>query len=191
MTRDYSNKQKYSAKQRKPVMHGSARRKSPLSSGIKWLIAGLTVGVLLTVVMYFTNQHQEKLAQQTVKQNAKQSPSIITKPRFDFFTILPNSKVSDNSAERERLTSDKKVAKQTPKQRYLLQLASMTHFKDADRLKAQLTLLGFDVTVNKAIFSNMTVYRVQMGPYADRNSAAAAQRKLHNSRIDSIIKKAP
>ena len=62
---------------------------------------------------------------------------------------------------------------------YILQIASFRSMKDADGLKAQLTLLGFRPVVQTvAIDSDEKWHRVRIGPYADRDSLEAARVRL-------------
>ena len=62
---------------------------------------------------------------------------------------------------------------------YILQVASFRNMKEADGLKAQLTLLGFRPVVQSvAINSDENWYRVRIGPYADRDSLEAARVRL-------------
>ena len=62
---------------------------------------------------------------------------------------------------------------------YILQVASFRSMREADGLKAQLTLLGFRPVVQSvAINSDDNWYRVRIGPYTDRNSLEAARVRL-------------
>ena len=62
---------------------------------------------------------------------------------------------------------------------YILQVASFRNMKEADGLKAQLTLLGFRPVVQSvAINSDENWYRVRIGPYADRDSLETARVRL-------------
>lgn len=70
---------------------------------------------------------------------------------------------------------------------YLLQLASVKSFSEADKLKAQLTMVGYDVTIQKINRDQQTSYRVILGPYSSVTLAQNQQAKLRKSNIASII----
>ena len=62
---------------------------------------------------------------------------------------------------------------------YVVQVASFRNMKDADGLKAQLTLLGFEPVVQGVVISgDEKRYRVRLGPYPDRDSLEAARVRL-------------
>ena len=59
---------------------------------------------------------------------------------------------------------------------------------DADGLKAQLTLLGFQPVVQTvAINSDENWHRVRIGPYADRDSLEAARIRLRANGHDNPL----
>ena len=62
---------------------------------------------------------------------------------------------------------------------YVVQVASFRNVKDADGLKAQLILLGFEPVVQGVVISgDEKRYRVRLGPYPDRDSLEAARTRL-------------
>ena len=105
------------------------------------------------------------------RKNTTQSP----KPKLDFYTVLPRI---------ERILPDNPVPPQTPtkeksgeKAWYVLQVASYQSFNDADRLKAQLTINGFNAAVQKITIADKVYYRVRLGPFE-------SERKLKNVKQD-------
>ena len=71
---------------------------------------------------------------------------------------------------------------------YILQVASFRSMRDADGLKAQLTLLGFRPVVQTvAIDSAEKWHRVRIGPYADRDSVEAARIRLRADGHDNPL----
>ena len=62
---------------------------------------------------------------------------------------------------------------------YIVQVASFRNVEDADGLRAQLTLLGFEPVVQGVVISgDEKRYRVRLGPYPDRDSLEAARTRL-------------
>ncbi len=76
-------------------------------------------------------------------------------------------------------------------QRYVLQVASVQNYGDADRLKAQLTMLGFEVSIQKYQMNGQTWNRVYVGSYNSREAALKQQTALKQNNISSILIKQP
>ena len=113
------------------------------------------------------------------------------KPRFDFYKILPGieepkapQKIAERSAgdkatAERALAPDKsadkagdkagdKAAERAPKpgERYWLQAGSFASEGDAENLKAQLALSGWEASLQQATLPDRNVrYRVRLGPY--------------------------
>ena len=127
--------------------------------------------------------------------------SPITK--FDFYHILPKTNeneqtptpdqekqltapVENKSAVRKAATQITKKPEQE-KTIYFLQAASLKNTKEADKLKAQLILAGFDVSVNTVKKNHFTWHRVVVGPYSSKAQALKIKNKLKKSHVDSIL----
>lgn len=99
------------------------------------------------------------------------------RPKLDFYTVLPKI---ERIIPDEPAPSRTKESEPTPEPRkswYVLQVASYQNFGDADRLKAQLTISGFDAVIQRVTVEDKEYYRVRLGPYE-------SQRKLKNVRQD-------
>ena len=71
---------------------------------------------------------------------------------------------------------------------YLLQVGSFRRNEDADRLKAQLALLGFEAKVERArINAKDTRYRVRSGPYRDTQAVDKARQRLVENGFNGIV----
>lgn len=80
----------------------------------------------------------------------------------------------------------KQQANEAP-QRYVIQIASFPTYQEADRLRAELTMSGFDVYIQSAQQDNNTRYRVNMGPYASKEIATTKQADLRSQSISSLL----
>ena len=140
------------------------------------------------------------------------------KPKFEFYTLLPEQEVvvtdeelsapgaaplptaDPTPAESDTADTDVaaaatagddagSVAEAAPASgHYILQVASFRSVKDADGLKAKLTLLGFRPVVQTvAINSDENWHRVRIGPYADRDSLEAARVRLRADGHDNPL----
>lgn len=116
-------------------------------------------------------QNAETPIKSDKKQDVEKAQPL--KPKLDFYTVLPKI---------ERIIPPETVPPEQPAQAeaekkvwYVLQAASYSSFNEADRLKAQLTISGFDATVQKVTIDKGVYFRVRLGPYA-------SQRELKNVR---------
>jgi cell division protein FtsN len=97
----------------------------------------------------------------------------ITTPKFDFYSILPAPAKKSGNAEIE----------------YELEITVVNDFAAADRLKAELSLLGFVVSITPTYSQGIQKYHVSIGPYDNEAGANADQQKLKQNKIKSTLKK--
>ena len=82
------------------------------------------------------------------------------------------------------------VANTSSKESYLLQLASFKNKQEAERLKAALTLKGFDVHVAMSSQQQGNWFRVVLGPFHSRGDAEKARMAVaRRERITGMIRK--
>ena len=201
----------------------AARRRggSSRGSGLAWFLAGTITGGLVTWATIGRDPAAEQvrtMVGRTVGQPIGVDPAAPPpKPKFEFYTLLPEMEVvvpeeelaapppaakdaqakEDAPAASEGATAGKDAptaeepAKGTddsparpgpvrePGGHYIVQVASFRNMKDADGLRAQLTLLGFEPVVQGVVISgDEKRYRVRLGPYPDRDSLEAARVRL-------------
>jgi cell division protein FtsN len=108
-----------------------------------------------------------------------------TKPRFDFYKILPGSE--------EPVTDQQfKEAQQKPsaqaKEAFYLQAGAFQNAPDADNLKARLALMGVEATVQTTTLPDKGVWhRVRVGPYTTVDDLNRARETLKQSGIDTTL----
>lgn len=174
----------------------SPSRSGKKSRGILWLIAGLLLGAgLMWAVQHFAYRDGKPFrglaglfasSKKTVEPEEKKSEAERPpKPRFDFYTILP---------EFETVLPEPKSGKKTAKAEapevgvnYILQAASLANLEDADRMKAKLVLNGLDARIEKiSIQGKGDYYRVRLGPYAKLEELDTASGKLAQLGIKAL-----
>lgn len=169
MTRDYA---KSSASRKKP--------KKKVSYFILWLLVLLLFTLLTFGLVYFGKhkQHLRSTTQTPTKTTlpVKQQPTaVITKeistPKFDFYTILPQKSNNTTVAE------------------YELEVTTVKNYIAADQLKAELTLLGFTVSITPTRKNGVQQYQVSIGPYDNKDGATADLEKLKQNKIGGKIKR--
>lgn len=177
--------------------------------GWLWFVSGLFVGA---VAMYqLTPQEspnlKQKLQERLSKNEAekKQQEAKAPKPRFDFYTVLPEMEVviPEEEIQRSPKPEPKPVAQEKPAEPeqsaqvepagaavYLLQMGSFRSYADADRLKARLGFMGIESDIQSVTISNeqgrSTVHRVRGGPYS-QTQAQALHKSLKENQINSMM----
>ena len=173
-----------------------------------WLLVGLLVGVGIAWAahLYLTRSAKKSrpvpsvvappaapTPTQTKKSEPKHLPPPAAKPRFDFYTILPEIETVLPDKEPRRPKATKNASEDDV--RYLLQAASFANFDDADRLKARLALAGLEARIEKiSIEAKGDFYRVRLGPYAKLEQLEAQNKKLDALGVKAIrikVKRAP
>ena len=171
----------------------SAKKPMP---GYMWLLAGLAIGLFVAFLVYLQKQPAEQVsftdavmqelekARNEKTETAKTSAADTTKsstdddkpaktPRFDFYTILPELEVFIPESEinpvqpRERESDKPETRAGGHAKQYLLQAGSFRSRSDADRLKANLALLGVQSSIQSVNINSDAWHRVRIGPFSD------------------------
>lgn len=178
MTHDFAKKPKSKKKEQK---------KQSSIPGWAWFFTGLISGIFICFLAYLSEVIPEPaVAAQALKQTPEKASPKKTKPktRFDFYTLLP---------EREIIVPvEKEQSIGAPDQPtiYLLQAGSFKSENDADRLRAELILMGFETTIEGVtVDGGDRWHRVQVGPFMDRSSLAKARGTLISNGIDALLLK--
>lgn len=164
-----------------------------------WFLAGLMLGLLVALGVYLklpragepAASNANRAATEKNPNNAKApaGPAASAKPRFDFYTILPELEVA--LPDQETATKPKSSTAQAGKpESYILQAGSFKSFEEADRLKASLNLIGIEAGIQTVTVNNKdTWHRVQIGPYQDLAELNAVRARLKQNNIDTVLLK--
>jgi cell division protein FtsN len=120
------------------------------------------------------------------------APQKPGKPRYDFFTVLPEMEVvvpEQELAERREPDATKPVNQDADS--YLLQVGSFKSSDDAEQMKAQLALSGITATVQSVTVNDATWHRVRVGPVQGAQKADEIRRRLQSNGIESLVMKNP
>ena len=137
------------------------------------------------------------------------------KPKYDFYTLLPESEVilppetkqpepppSKPVRPEEAAKIDEARAKaalngevppppptvaKAPAVQFFLQAGSFRQQAEADRVRAQIILLGQDVRVESVKVRDEPWFRVLVGPYTSREQLNAAQKTLADSGYKNLL----
>jgi cell division protein FtsN len=108
-----------------------------------------------------------------------------TKPRFDFYKILPGGE--EPATPRE----DKAAPKTSPAtESFFLQAGAFQNAADADNLKARLALLGIEATVQSSAKPGRdVVHRVRIGPYSNVDALNRVRDTLKENGVETTLVK--
>lgn len=196
--------------QRRPAKSSGARRKRRSSqpalsfralAGI-WFAAGVALGLLILVPIYFASGPESGQAG-----DSRRSASGDT-PDYRFYDILPHTRVepprpeaeegdgqadtrapgeeagSASEPQRPRGPADTEVPPVPEEGRFFLQVASFQDRPDAERLKARLALRGLRAHVVSAeVPGKGTWYRVRLGPFSEAQRLRDVEGQLREAGI--------
>lgn len=190
------------AKARKAPRRGASRA-SP-KSGLRvpvWLIACCVAVVGLFVAFLFTLEPgQDSVKRETVATPPapKAEPPRRQSPSYDFYTLLPESEVVSPGRRPEppppppppaEPPTSKPEQAAAPTTQYFLQAGSFRQRSEADRVRAQIILMGLDARLEDAKLANGEVWhRVQVGPFTDQSRLAQAERTLSGNGFSNLLR---
>ncbi|MCP5314670.1 MAG: SPOR domain-containing protein [Chromatiaceae bacterium] len=172
-------------------------QKKPLP-GWLWLLTGLLLGGMIVGLVWLKGQSLDAggdwvgAKPDRPPQGKAAAAKVVEtppppKPRFDFYSELPKMEVvvPDEEIDRPARAPERSPA---VAEVYLLQVGSFRRAQDADRLKAQLALLGFEAEVVRAQLNPQDArYRVRSGPYAGTQALNSARRRLADNGFKGIV----
>ncbi|QKT03408.1 SPOR domain-containing protein [Ectothiorhodospiraceae bacterium 2226] len=132
-----------------------------------------------------------------------------SEPRFDFYRILPemeatrveppDSRPRPTQTEAPETTArarqPEELQPSAPAGRlapgsYVLQVGAFRQFEEADRLKANLALLGVEATIQTVRAANdETWHRVRVGPLSDLQRLETIRSRLKDNQIEAMLLK--
>ncbi len=183
--------------------------------GWAWLLAGLAVGLFVAFLVYLQGQKDPEHKLPPIPSRNEPAPprpaaetggktgeteAKPAKPRFDFYTILPEMEVPVPEPEPSKRPSSRPPSrtqaplaegqrKSEPRTTYVLQLGSFRNRADADRLKAKISLLGFEPHIQTVNIDGSDWYRVRIGPYSNSVRIAEVRHRLREAELDAILLK--
>ncbi len=225
------------AKKKPAPKRGASRTQAPAKQPIPgwvWLAAGLTIGAFVVFLMKLEpgsgdvkrtqpEQQQAEKAAQAAK--TPPSPEQPVKPKYDFYTLLPESEVivppeavpektppvpaqpvppptkpvtAEEAAKIDTARAQAALSGQTPPPappvlkpaattQYFLQAGSFRKQADANKVRAQIILLGQAVKVESGTVKEETWYRVLVGPFSNREQLTVAQKQLGGAGFNNLL----
>jgi len=170
--------------------------------GWAWMLFGLLIGLSVAFAIYINGRDSRVPLQPVAREAASREeatgpalpdpvevPSAATdepeKPRFDFYSMLPNFEVIIPEQEPDVSTDTAAKAVVVPGV-YVLQAGSFTQYADADRRRAQLALQGIESTIQRVTIDDKTYHRVRIGPIEDLEQLNLVRSRLREADIDVL-----
>jgi cell division protein FtsN len=192
MAKDYKNA---------PKPKDAPRKKSGGLPGWAWFVVGaMLTALVIKAAPQIWNKLRHVKPPATAEQNKmptkKPSGSTATTPaagtaaappHFDFYKLLPSFQVVIPSQDRETRSGDDTGPVSQPGT-YILQVGSFQSYGEADKLKANLALLGIESSIQQVKVSDGSTWnRVRIGPIHDLKSLNNLRAKLAKNHIEPLV----
>ncbi|MEX2488113.1 MAG: SPOR domain-containing protein [Pseudomonadales bacterium] len=173
------------------MVHDYAKRHDKMkpASGLpRWVffVTGFTAGFFVAFLIYLWyfvpgdpgGDHASKVREHDKQEGEQQ----VEEMQWDFYEIFPNLEVpvvEEYGSDGNKVSVEEDYA-------YLLQAGSFRNPEDADKLRAELILLGLDVFSREIEVDGRQWHRVMVGPLHSDLELNRAQDKLAEAEIESI-----
>lgn len=205
------------AKKKPAPKRGASRYQAPAAKngvpGWVWLVAGLAIGGFIMFLMKAAVQGKQPQQNGQAQQPAQTQTPAQAKPKYEFYTLLPESEVvvppeavpekapppptPAELAKADEARAKAALAGQVPpplpkavvaaSTQFFLQAGSFRKQSDADRVRAQIILLGQSVNVEAGNVRDETWYRVMVGPFNSRDQLSQAQKTLSSNGFSNLL----
>lgn len=187
MARDYAKRSRRGGKAATRSRRASAK---PAPRVWRWYASGVLSGVVLSLGLYLVTLppapgETGKAPPEPQPKTAKSEPESPPKPRFDFYTMLPEQSIDVEVGPAE-VAQPRAAARP---QVYILQAGSFRQREDADRRRAELLLLGLEPSIEESSGGNGRWFRVFLGPFESRSLMARARSLTAGQDIDTLLLK--
>ena len=168
-----------------------------------WLLAGLLLGLALAAFVLVRDGFDARRllprpnpAAEAPKEPeppvAQKADPAARKPKYDFYTVLPEREVEIPDAELRAKAVAEPAATAPSAERLLLQAGSFADARRAEEVKASIAFTGLVARVEPTTTgSGATVHRVMLGPFASLRELDAAKQQLAASGIEAIAIREP
>ncbi|RLQ23493.1 sporulation protein [Seongchinamella sediminis] len=189
MGRDYAKKGHGGRKPpsaRKKTSSSARTTQTRGSSGWRWYGAGVVTGVFLSFLAYLGSLPPAQAPGTAGQASPAAEEPAPPKPRFDFYTMLPEQSLEDEAPPPEPA---RPAASPGAREYYLLQAGSFRQREDADRRRAELLLLGLEPAIEENTGENGRWFRVYLGPFDSRAKMSRARSMTAAQNIDTLLLK--
>jgi cell division protein FtsN len=180
MARDY--------KHRTSRRNTSKSRNEPTIPVWKWLLVLVIIASFISFLLWLKSTATANNTQQTVVTKPTKKPI-----KYDFYNVLPEREfvIPESQIETqkrlERQQTKQGLDNNQPSTLYIIQAGAFEVYREADKRKAQLSLLGQNAYIEKVVIEDKTWHRVKIGTFSSLNEADTIRKRLKNQSIQSVI----
>lgn len=161
------------------------------------MLFGLAIGLSVAFAIYVKDRSPAPTARTAASRQApapddvdhndeaKAADAAAGKPRFDFYSMLPNFEVVIPEQEPDVRVDSAPQAVEKPGT-YVLQAGSFSEYRDADRRRAELALHGIESRIQRVSIDDRTYHRVRIGPITDLEELNVTRSRLRQANIDVL-----
>lgn len=155
-----------------------------IALGVAWYINKMPSPFLTRSAPAAKSEAPKAAAPGAAKSEDKSAAAPESKPRFDFYKILPGSE--EPVTEQQMKEAQKKSA--AAKEAFFLQAGAFQNAPDADNLKARLALLGVETSIQTTTVPDKSVWhRVRIGPYTSIEELTRTRNTLKQNGIETTL----
>jgi cell division protein FtsN len=184
--------------------------------GWVWMLSGLAIGLVVAAGVYFRRvpspAEHVMAAERGSAAPAERAPARRGAPargaagsngdqpkgdaakasdqHFDFYDILPQYEVVVPEVETAAGPSARAKPIDEPGS-YVLQAGSFGSAGEADKLRANLALLGIESRVQRVTIDDDVYHRVRIGPISDLEKLNRIRRQLRDAHVNAMLMKVP
>lgn len=160
----------------------------------RWLLVVLLVASFAAFLIYLrsfspsatTTSDAKQVIVKSKQPKAAPKPRKTFEPTFDFYTILPEQEVVVSEPEIKTRAREESIGKNKDA-RYVIQAGSFRSRQDAEKVKAQLALMGIQANIETAKNGTTIWNRVKIGPLSKMTKVDAIRSRLHSHGIDAVV----
>ena len=157
------------------------------------MLFGLSLGLMVAVFVYLDGRSTDATSVSVTVSPPAQGGTAETPqpaPRFEFYEMLPKFEVVLPETEREARPDVVESALEEPG-RYVLQAGSFSAEADAERMRANLALLGIESRLQRVTIDADDYHRVRIGPTSDLEALNGTRSRLRDAQIEVLLIKLP
>ncbi len=158
------------------------------------MLFGLVVGLSVSAAIYFNDgqpwltrgDREQAPPAKTSRKPKKSSPKTSSSSRFTFYEMLPKFEVvipEEDKVVRPDVDPDPVNSPGI----YVLQAGSFSSYTDADRVKAQLALLGVVSRIQKVSIDDKVYHRVRIGPVESLDELNSLRAQLRRAEVEVMV----
>ncbi|MDC1436571.1 SPOR domain-containing protein [Gammaproteobacteria bacterium] len=186
MAHDFAKQRSSSnSSKKKRTSTKSATKTSPAKSHWPWFFSGLLSGLFVALIGFLGVFGADSL--QNINSTISSQDAISGDPNestdFGFYTRLSEAEVVVDVVNVEL----EPEIEENPNI-YRVQAGSFNVIEDAEKLRAEIILIGLDASISQAEVLGQTMYRVQAGPFVGNASADDAVDLLARNNLPDTIK---